>query len=1090
MSLTEAYPRLMGALDEVRGRWRRQKLLEGVLLAAAGAAALLVFLVLADNLLQPGVAGRAVLAATLWGTLAVALMALVVRRWLEDRRDDYFAALVEERHPELHNRLINALQLGRVRQRGFSADLVERIVSDAEDATADLELPDSVDTRPTRRAGLWALIAVAVVAIYAVAFGPYFSNGLSRLLLPAADIPPYTRTQVPGDGIQPGHTRVAEGKPVPIAARVQGVIPAAARLHVRKASGDWEAFDMQRDPDRADTFRFTVPRADASFEYRVSAGDGRSPTFGVEVVRPPRVVGLTVTTRPPAYTVLSPARSEGPDGKVSGLAGTGADVVIHSSKPLQKAELTTKEGEHIELVRRCDDLTWGCALIVWSREAHGTPAVAGRMVQAPTTYQIRLLDTDGYESADLLWRPVELLRDSPPQVELVTPGDKLPLRPSDTLELTVVCKDDYGLGAVRLLYRVNGEEQVREQVAFSHTGPPKQATSDTVRWSLSGSGLKAGGRVEYWAEAEDRNDVTGPGRGESPHFSFDVVTPADVAARLDFNVSDYVQALEAILRLQRENRKSTAEEAPFDGLVVRQSKVREGTGKLAVAMEHDVTPVQGVAESLKRLRQGLMAEALLLLESGRDSSRPDLQARFRTRSLPVQDQIIKELEALLARLQRNELAKKELRKLEKNDPQKFKRVAAALSDIIKGLDQLLKDQTELAGKFERMPKRDPDAVKEDKVKGLDELAEKAKRAEKWTKGSVNEMAKMAPGFVDDFGLRPDVNKVFEEVEKAAQRAKPEKIEVSLEDLGVGLATKMKEDLEMWLADSPDNLKWVLEEPLNKKPQKIPEMPLPKALEDLIGDLLQKADEFDQEADDVTSAWADNLDQAGWGVADGPISSFSAKGKTGNDLPNNSEMTGRSGDGRRGKSSGQMVGDTARALEGRKTPARVGNERYEPGQLKQQGHDDPNGATGGGKKAGAGRLGLQGGTPPDPVDNMGRLSAKQARLRERAEQVARKLDTVGATASRLNQSIELMKSVEKDLNDHRYADAFRKRKEALQKLRGAFTGLDRSTATQIKRADHLPEKVKRELLQAADEGYPPGYEGLLKSYYKALSTTDK
>src|SRR5260370_40750414 len=118
--------------------------------------------------------------------------------------------------------------------------------------------------------------------------------------------------------------------------------------------------------------------------------------------------------------------------------------------------------------------------------------------------------------------------------------------------------------------------------------------------------------------------------------------------------------------------------------------------------------------------------------------------------------------------------------------------------------------------------------------------------------------------------------------------------------------------------------------MNKKPMKIPEMPLPKALQDLVGDLLQKADEFDEDADDITSAWGDNLDQAGWGVADGPISTFSAKGKTGNDQPNNNEMSGRSGSGRRGKSSGQMVGDTSRGLEGRKTPARRGREKTQPG----------------------------------------------------------------------------------------------------------------------------------------------------------------
>ena len=109
-----------------------------------------------------------------------------------------------------------------------------------------------------------------------------------------------------------------------------------------------------------------------------------------------------------------------------------------------------------------------------------------------------------------------------------------------------------------------------------------------------------------------------------------------------------------------------------------------------------------------------------------------------------------------------------------------------------------------------------------------------------------------------------------------------------------------------------------------------------------------------------------------------MTSFSAKGKTGNDLPNSNELNGRSGDGRRGKSTGQMVGDTSRALPGRPTPARVDNSKYEPGQLKQEGHEDPNGATGGGKKAGAGRNGLQGDVPPDFVKDMRPARARSRR----------------------------------------------------------------------------------------------------------------
>ncbi len=80
-------------------------------------------------------------------------------------------------------------------------------------------------------------------------------------------------------------------------------------------------------------------------------------------------------------------------------------------------------------------------------------------------------------------------------------------------------------------------------------------------------------------------------------------------------------------------------------------------------------------------------------------------------------------------------------------------------------------------------------------------------------------------------------------------------------------------------------------------------------------LIEDAAEFDEEADDMTGAWGGNM-QVGWDIMDGPISSFAARGKTGNQLPNASEMSGRSGSGRRGRASGQMVGSESKALEGR------------------------------------------------------------------------------------------------------------------------------------------------------------------------------
>jgi hypothetical protein len=118
-----------------------------------------------------------------------------------------------------------------------------------------------------------------------------------------------------------------------------------------------------------------------------------------------------------------------------------------------------------------------------------------------------------------------------------------------------------------------------------------------------------------------------------------------------------------------------------------------------------------------------------------------------------------------------------------------------------------------------------------------------------------------------------------------------------------------------------------------------------------------------------------------------------------------------------------------------------------------------------------------------------LNEKQQGLREKAEQVARKLEEKGYSTVRLREAIELMKPIDGDGRDLRYEDLAKHRREALQKLRSSFGDVDPTAAT-INRAKDLPPEVRKELLQGHDEGYPPGYENLLKNYYTNLSGDGK
>ncbi|MFW6367222.1 MAG: hypothetical protein ACOC0L_01000, partial [bacterium] len=175
-------------------------------------------------------------------------------------------------------------------------------------------------------------------------------------------------------------------------------------------------------------------------------------------------------------------------------------------------------------------------------------------------------------------------------------------------------------------------------------------------------------------------------------------------------------------------------------------------------------------------------------------------------------------------------------------------------------------------------------------------------------------------------MNAKMRELFEDVQQAldSENAPSAEIAVQKEDSFLDAMRKTKEraeDLEMWLPDTPDTIAWNMESFDADEFPDMPLVPLPDELEDLVGDLLDQSEQAEMDAQDATgnNMMADGV--MGWDVMDGPIPNFSAKGKSGNTKPNDNEMTGRSGAGREGQSSGELVEDHVKGLEGRETNAR-------------------------------------------------------------------------------------------------------------------------------------------------------------------------
>ena len=207
------------------------------------------------------------------GGLFAAILSLICgRRWLEDRRDDYFAALVEQRHPELGNRFINALQLGRGTQAGVSRNLIDAIVSDADRSAGDLDLGDSIDRQPVN-----VLPWLPSPPSFSSAAMPSPGRRTSATPWPASSCPWATSTLIPTlyiAEVDPRSTNVPEGTPLTITARVEGSLPSSARLYRRSGKGPWQPSIMlveeaKPTPSALPCSRFTPP-----LTIDVEAGEG------------------------------------------------------------------------------------------------------------------------------------------------------------------------------------------------------------------------------------------------------------------------------------------------------------------------------------------------------------------------------------------------------------------------------------------------------------------------------------------------------------------------------------------------------------------------------------------------------------------------------------------------------------------------------------------------------------------------------------------------------------------------------------------------------------------------------------------------
>ena len=918
------------------------------------------------------------------------------------------ALILEKRYGIRENLLINAVQFQSQPLRAEELAFAEQIIKASTGFARRVRFAELWDWPSLRRWGSWAATVLLLWIAFIALFPRQFSASTERYLLPLSDVPPAGTLSL--KLIPTKDVVIGEGESLEVQLEIEapkGRMPGKPPLIVWQeksdfvqpvhAGGENVLMDPEPSPQHPDTvdgtiegapkrFGHTFGNVQASLAFRVFAGDSYTRSVRVEVRPMPRLKDAVFRITPPAYTGQKQQTIPGPPAPLVALPSSLVSVAF-TPEPAIRAADWNSGSQSVPF-----QSGGGC----WSTEITLTNA---------GTYEIQTAYASGGKAITLARGEIQLLNDNPPEVDFITEDRNRLVQFGETLSIIVQARDDFGLAEISVVSRpVEREDAATVHKRWTYLGPP--GNSGPVRESLSLTidprSFEAG--ASYYLEALANDFRPGGVPSRSRPIVVRVKSEQDMVVRDDDPLASAFNSLKQAAAAQEKAGHLTANLITYVDEIVKKRTLANQVTALSTQQREADRYSRDAIDQFKQKPEGKsfvapltnlvnkdMAEVFLALSRLSKLGKDKLAGSAETIETS-QTRILAQLLSLLGQVAEAHSEKPKPASEGKDLPQppalaqeeRAKEASDALRNFVAAEERILEKSRTLADKG-------PEDLTQQEQENVGELAREEEKWAKFLEEKLTDFSKLPNQDFADSSMAEEFNQVFQEVQKAADALTQKKIELAVphEQSGLENAQELVNNLERWLPDTPDNIKWSMEEPL--APADIAMAELPKELEDIVGELLDKEEAMTPDVQDVTSSWMDSADKgAGWGASDGPISDMSAKGVTGNLLPNQNEVGGRSGEGRNGRSHGQMVSDTAEGKGGQETPTRLTSEPFEQGSVKDSAKQDKGGATGGGKLSGFTGEGLRGPSAPPSNQKMPRLAEQQAKLRQQAEALALKL----------------------------------------------------------------------------------------------------
>lgn len=501
------YKNLERELTQGLQAWRRSRWQRGLAISLLG----LLFLFALVFLATPALMTFPALWWILLGAGVLGWVALTVQYLILPLRHKpnlaQIARHIEEQNPALEDRLVTAVEFGS-KAPAFSTQppiaaaaqpaapnvLLQRLLQDAINHTTKIDFPQQLQIRFAR---LWRTLAAVATVLAIVAFLGW--SGALRMRLQQFHTAVQNAPKVLlGLEVSPGNVRVRRGETVEIIAQTPDAAATQASIYIATGKQRQDAAGAANEMEattQVGKFLYRFFEVRDTLHYYVRVGEEFSPIYTIIPLDVPEIKEIRLTYQFPAEIGLAPRRETG-NGDVYAPAGTQVTLEIVASQHLARAEWQFGEN-----------------LMKPMQIAADTLARVDFVVDQESYYVVRLTNTEGMNNTSVEYF-VHVMPDEAPQLTIERPGrDRKPTM-LEEVQMAALVSDDYGLKRFDLIYSINDQPAVRQDLlatanrARPNTNSPLKYHATKLLF-LEDLSVQPGDFISYYFEAADAKQQAG-----------------------------------------------------------------------------------------------------------------------------------------------------------------------------------------------------------------------------------------------------------------------------------------------------------------------------------------------------------------------------------------------------------------------------------------------------------------------------------------------------------------------------------------------------------------------------------------------------